>query len=343
MLAFGIGQLAAGPVSDRVGRMPVLMAGIVAFGLASMAALLAADIETLLALRVAQGAGAACAVVAGRALVRDHFEAAAAAPLLAHVFALTALVSVVAPVLGGYLEQAVGYRGSFAVMAAFALAVLVLLASGPRAPARTPATLHPRALLRGMVTIVRDDAFRLYTALGCASFGGLFAFLAASPRVMIDGFGMAPEHYGYVYSVAVIGLLAGNLLCRRGLARHGLVGMVRRAAFLSLVAGVLVLVAVALQPRSMLAVTAPFCLYMLAHGMLMPCVYAGVAARVPDRAGMANAMLGALQMALAFGVGQWLEASYDGTAWPIAWAIAVAAVVVFALGTWLVPARRAAL
>jgi DHA1 family bicyclomycin/chloramphenicol resistance-like MFS transporter len=119
--------------------------------------------------------------------------------------------------------------------------------------------------------------------------------------------------------------------------------MVRRAAFLSLVAGVLVLVAVALQPRSMLAVTAPFCLYMLAHGMLMPCVYAGVAARVPDRAGMANAMLGALQMALAFGVGQWLEASYDGTAWPIAWAIAVAAVVVFALGTWLVPARRAAL
>ena len=340
MLTFGIVQLVAGPVSDRVGRMPVLVFGIVTFALASVAAMVAADIDTLLLLRVAQGAGAACGVVAGRALVRDHFDAAAAAPLLAHVFALTALVSVVAPVLGGYLERAVGYRGSFAVMAAFALAVLVLLAFGPRAPPRTPATLHPRALLHGAVVIARDDTFRLFTWLGCASFAGLFAFLAASPRVMIDGFGLAPDRYGYVYAVAVIGLVAGNLICRHGLARHHLVGMVRRAAALSLLSGLLVLVAGALQPRSVLAITAPFCLYMVAHGMLMPCVYAGVAARVPDRAGMANAMLGALQMVLAFVVGQLLGAFYDGTAWPIAVAIAIAGVVVFALGAWLVPARR---
>lgn len=342
MLTFGVVQLVAGPVSDRVGRLPVLMFGIVTFAAASVGAIVVADIDTLLLLRVAQGAGAACGVVAGRALVRDHFDAAAAAPLLAHVFALTALVSVVAPVLGGYLEHAVGYRGSFAVMTVFAIAVLVLLLCGPRAPARPPATLHPRALLRGAWAIARDDAFRLYTALGCASFGGLFAFLAASPRVMIDGLGMAPERYGYVYAVAVIGLLAGNLICRWGLARHGVSGMVRRAAMLSLVSGVLVLAGVAWQPRSVLAVTLPFCIYMMAHGLLMPCVYAGVAARVPDRAGMANAMLGALQMALAFGIGQMLEVRYDGTAWPIGVAIAMAAVVVFALGVRRVPARRTA-
>jgi len=343
MLAFGIMQLVAGPVSDRVGRMPVLRFGIVMFALASVAAIVAVDIGTLLLLRVAQGVGAACCVVAGRALVRDHFDAAAAAPLLAHVFALTALVSVVAPVLGGYLEQAVGYRGSFGVMAAFAIAVLVLLAWGPPAPLQPRATLHPRALLRGVAAVLRDDAFRTFTALGCASFAGLFAFLAASPRVMIDGFGVAPERYGYVYAVAVVGLVAGNLACRAGLPRLGLVGMVRRAAMLSLVSGLVLLAAVALQPRSVLAITVPFCAYMVAHGMLMPCVYAGVAARVPDRAGMANAMLGALQMALAFAVGQWLERVYDGTAWPIALAIAGAGAVVFALGAWLVPARRAML
>ncbi len=343
MLTFGIMQLAAGPVSDRVGRMPVLVVGILTYALASMAATVATDIDALLLLRVAQGAGAACGIVAGRALVRDHFDADAAAPLLASVFALTALVSVVAPVLGGYLEQAVGYRGSFAVMAAFAIGVLVLLAAGPVAPPRRPAPLHPRALVRGALTIVRDDTFRMYTALGCASFGGLFAFLAATPRVMIDGLGVAPARYGYVYSAAVVGLLAGNLLCRRGLKRRDVLGMTRCAAALSLASGVLVLAAVAAAPRSVLAVTAPFCIYMVAHGMLMPCVYAGVAARVPDRAGMANAMLGALQMALAFGVGQLLEANFDGTAWPIAVAIATAAVVVFALGNWLVPARRAPL
>lgn len=343
MLAFGIMQLVAGPVSDRVGRMPVLLAGILAFAVASVAALVAADIGTLLLLRIAQGAGAACVVVAGRALVRDHFDAAAAAPLLAHVFALTALVSVVAPVLGGYLEHAVGYRGSFGVMAAFAIAVLVLLAWGPPAPSQPRATLHPGALLRGLAAILRDDAFRAFTALGCASFAGLFAFLAASPRVMIDGFGLAPERFGYVYGVAVIGLVAGNLACRAGLPRHGLVGMVRRAAMLSLVAGLVLLAAVAAQPRSVVAITAPFCAYMVAHGMLMPCVYAGVAARVPDRAGMANAMLGALQMALAFAVGQLLERFYDGTAWPIALVIAIAGALVFALGAWLVPARRAML
>lgn len=343
MLAFGLAQLVAGPVSDRLGRMPVLRFGIVTYALASGVAIIATDIGTLLVLRVAQGAGAACGVVAGRALVRDRFDVATAAPLLAHVFALTAVVSVIAPVLGGYLEAATGYRGSFAVMAVFGVAVLVLLRYGPAAPLRTAATLPPQALLDGARVVGRDSAFRAFTALGCASFAGLFAFLAASPRVMIDGFGMAPDRYGYVYAVAVIGLFVGNLFCRYGLARRGLVGMVRMAAMLSLFSGMLLLIAVAMLPRSVPAVTAPFCLYMVAHGVLMPCVYAGVAARLPDRAGMAIAMLGALQMALAFVVGQVLGIVYDGTAWPIAVAVAVAAVAVFAVGTTSVPAQRSAL
>lgn len=343
MLAFGFAQLVAGPVSDRVGRMPVLRFGIVTYALASGVAIVATDIGTLLVLRVAQGAGAACGVVAGRALIRDRFETVTAAPLLAHIFALTAVVSVIAPVLGGYLEAATGHRGSFAVMTVFGLAVLVLLWFGPAVPPRTAATLHPKALLEGARLVWRDRAFRAFTALGCASFAGLFAFLAASPRVMIDGFGMAPDRYGYVYAVAVIGLILGNLICRHGLTHRGLVGMVRIAAVLSLCSGMLLLAAVAILPRSVLAVTAPFCLYMVAHGVLMPCVYAGVAARVPDRAGMAVAMLGALQMVLAFVVGQVLGTVYDGTAWPIALAVAGAAVAVFALGTNSVAAQRSAL
>ena len=168
---------------------------------------------------MAQAAAAACCIVAGRALVRDRFEPVAGAPLLATVTAWTASLSVVGPILGGYLEASAGYRGSFALMTLFAAGLLAVHLRRGTESLRHPAPIAPGALARGVGQTLRNGCFWAFTLAACASFAGLFAFMAASPRLFIAGYGMAPAHYGYVYGIAVLGLLVGNVACRRLLPR----------------------------------------------------------------------------------------------------------------------------
>jgi MFS transporter, DHA1 family, multidrug resistance protein len=189
----------------------------------------------------------------------------------------------------------------------------------------------------------RDGCFWAFTLAGCASFAGLFAFMSGSPRLFITGYGMAPEHYGYVYGFAVLGLLVGNLVCRRGLGRFGIVGIARRAALLALASALVLAGADRWFGPSVASLLLPFFFYMMAHGMLMPCIYAGVAAGLPERAGLAIALLGALQMALAAGVGQAVDRAFDATAGPLTVAVGAASVAVFAVVYALVTRQRAAL
>lgn len=343
MAAFGVAQLVAGPLSDRIGRRPVLTAGVAVFTLASGLALVVTSIETFLALRVAQAGAAACCIVAGRALVRDRYAPVAGAPVLATVTAWTATLSVAGPILGGYLEAAAGYRGSFLAMTLFAAALFAFHWRHGTESLRHPAPIAPGALARGLWETVRNGCFWAFTLAACASFAGLFAFMAASPRLFIAGQGMPPAHYGYVYGIAVLGLLAGNVACRRLLPRFGIVGIVRAAALLALAGALGFAVAARGASPSVPALLLPFCVYMMAHGMLMPCIYAGVAAGLPARAGLAIAVLGALQMALAAWVGQAVDRAYDATAWPLALAILGAAIVTFVVANVLIVRHRALL
>lgn len=340
MAAFGVAQLVAGPLSDRFGRRPVLTAGVAVFALTSGLALVVTSIDAFLGLRVAQAAAAACCIVAGRALVRDRYAPVAGAPLLATVTAWTATLSVAGPILGGYLEATAGYRGSFLVMTLFAAAVFAFHWRHCTESLRHPAPIAPAALARGLRETLRNGCFWAFTLLACASFAGLFAFMAASPRLFIAGYGMAPAHYGYIYGVAVLGLLAGNVACRRLLPRFGIVGVVRGAALLALAGALCFALAARGTAPGVVLLLLPFCAYMMAHGMLMPCIYAGVAAGLPARAGLAIAVLGALQMALAAWVGQAVDRAYDATAWPLALAILGAAVVTFVVANVLLVRHR---
>jgi DHA1 family bicyclomycin/chloramphenicol resistance-like MFS transporter len=168
MAAFGVAQLVAGPLSDRFGRRPVLTAGVAVFALASALALVVTSIDAFIALRVAQAAVAACCIVAGRALVRDRFEPVAGAPLLAAVTAWTASLSVVGPILGGYLEAWAGYRGSFVVMTVFAVVLLAVHLRRGTESLRHPPPIAPGALARGVGQTLRDGCFWAFTLAACA-------------------------------------------------------------------------------------------------------------------------------------------------------------------------------
>ena len=142
ILAFGLAQMVWGPVADRVGRRPVLLAGLALYTAASLGCMLAGSIEALVLWRMLQGAAMAAAVVCARAIVRDLYEPAAGAQLMALALSGLGVIALCGPLAGGVLAQAFGWRGPLALVAAVGAFSLACVAIGLP---ETLATRNPAA------------------------------------------------------------------------------------------------------------------------------------------------------------------------------------------------------
>ena len=318
-IGFGLAQLLAGPLADRFGRLPVMLAGIATYLAASVACALAASIEMLVVSRFVQAVGACSGLVCARAMVRDLFAPQEGARMLAKVGAAMAFVPLLCPILGGQLDYAFGWRASFAAMALIAASLLAaaMLRLRETIPARNPDAMKLAPMLANYREILRSRAFLAYALSAAASYGGLFAFISGSSFVFIRVLGLDTRTYSLCYSLAVSGFLAGSLSCRRLLPRLGVQRTLYRAASLSL-AGGLGMAALALAGvHHVLALLVPAFAYMMAHGIAQPCVQAGSVAPFPHKAGAASALMGSIMMAFASLVGWWMGASFDGSVYPL--------------------------
>ncbi len=198
LFGFAAGMLIYGPLADRLGRKPVLLSGLILFVLASIGCTFSPTIDVLIAGRFVQALGAAGPVVLARAIVRDLYRGPEAGRMLSHMGAIMGLVPAIAPVLGGVLHEAFGWRIIFAIIAALGLALLVLGAFS------LPETLKnanrrassPRQILRDYRHLLQNRGFRFYVAFACLSFAGLFAFISGSSFVLQDNYGLSPQIYG---------------------------------------------------------------------------------------------------------------------------------------------------
>jgi DHA1 family bicyclomycin/chloramphenicol resistance-like MFS transporter len=345
VIAFGVLQLFAGPLSDRLGRLPVTVAGIAVYVVASIACALAPSIELLIAARLLQALGCCTVVVVARAIVRDVFDPLAGAKVMAQASTLLAIGPLFGPILGSFLEVRFGFRATFVVLALFAGALLVAtLASLTETNPRPDATAtRPRALLENYARVLRSPEFLSYTLVGAASYAGLFAFISGSSFVLIRVLGVPTAYFGFGFAFCVIGYLIGTIVCRRLLARRGIVRTLKVSACLSAAGGMAMALLAVAGVQHWAAVLLPQFVYMLAHGVNFPCAQAGAVAPFPRQAGAAAGLLGFLTMALAALVGGWIGASYNGTVFPLASTIAVSGLVVFAtVWGWVVRLRRPA-
>lgn len=332
VLAFGCTQLVLGPVTDRYGRYPVLVGGLAVYAAASAAAALAVSIEMLIGARVAQAIGCCGVVVAARAIVRDLYPPAQGARVLAQAATVLAVGPLVGPLLGSALEVRFGFRAIFVVLVAITAALLVatLRKLGETHRLRGSATLHPRQIATDYATVLRSRQFRAYTLVSAASYAALFAFISGSSFVLIGVLGVPTAWYGACFAFVVAGYLAGTLLCRRLLARHGVAGAIRRGATLSLVSGAALIGLMGAGVHHWIAVLLPTAGIFTAHGINLPCGQAGSAAPFPQLAGAAAGMYGFLLMAIAAPLGVLIGATHNGTVYPMAIAIACCAAVTFA-------------
>jgi MFS transporter, DHA1 family, multidrug resistance protein len=324
LLAFGLAQLVWGPVADRVGRRPVLLTGLALYLVASIGSVLAGGIETLVAWRALQGAALAAAVVCARALVRDLYEPHEGARVMALGLSGLAVIAISGPVAGGLVTAAMGWRAALGIVAIFGALTLAYIAWRLPETLATPnpQATHPGPLWRTWRAIATHPIFVAWTALTACSYGGLFVILAGSSFTYIGVLGLSPAAYGLAMASGAALYLLGTLLCRRWIARYGVVGTVVRGAGFTAAAGVSILAAGLLQWHSVWALLLPQWLYLFGHGLLHPCGQAGAVGPFPLAAGAASALSGCVLAAVAFLIGLGLGAGLDGSLRPYAVAVA---------------------
>lgn len=305
LFGFAAGQIFWGPLSDRLGRKPILLAGLGLFALATLACAFAPSIEALTLARALQALGASGPIVLGRAMVRDLYEGARAGRELARMGMIMGLVPAVAPVIGGMLQTAFGWRSTFVASLAFglALAAVIITVMPETLRARSPQPLSPAAIFKGFGVLLRNRAFRVYVALTALAYAGLFAFISGSSFVLIGIYGLTPVEYGLSFGFGVLGFILGTIIAQRLVGRRGMDGVIAIGVACLAGGGLAMLVGVLTGFGGAAGVVLPMALYVCGVGLTMPQAQASAMMPFPDRAGAASSFNGLCQMLLSACVG----------------------------------------
>jgi len=303
------GQLLYGPLADRFGRRYPLLAGSLIYLAAGLLCALAPSIEWLLAGRLLQGFGAAAGPVIARAIVRDVYAGRRAAQVMSFVILVMTLAPLIAPVVGGWLTTALGWRANFWALVAFAVICLVMLLMA--LPETHPAERRPRTALRhlfaGYLPILRDRAALAYLGAGGMAFAALFAYVAGSPFVYTRVFGVAESNFGYFFALNVVGLLIGNLVNSRLVMHFGQQIMLTAGVLVMATASVSMLVMALAGITEQWLITPALFVALGTVGIIAANTVSGLLDRHPRHAGAASALFGVAQFGLgalsAVGVG----------------------------------------
>lgn len=341
LVSLACAQLLLGPLSDRFGRRPVVLAGLSLNVLASLAAFAATSIEALIAARALQAMGASAGIVMGRAIIRDLYERDRAASMIGLVTAAMVIAPMVSPLIGGVLDTTFGWEAIFLFVALMALAVLIwtvpaLPETRPAAVAATPGKLWQE--WRALLGSAKFHGYILAGALGSMAF---FTFLGGGPHVVVTMMGRTSAEYGLWFAVAPLGYMIGNFAASRLTLRWGVDVMIMAGAAVEFIGAGLTLALIATVPEAgPVTIFVPQIIINIGNGLLLPNAIAGAVSVRPQAAGSAAGLAGFAQMALGAAAAQTVTLALAGatTALPMGWMM-VAEVVATGVVFWVL-ARR---
>lgn len=323
-LGVGVMQLVYGPLSDRWGRRPVLMAALALYVAATAGIVLATSIEMLIGLRLLQAAGACAGTVLGRAIVRDLFDRDRGGRVLGYTMTAMTLIPGVGPIVGGELLAAFGWRAVFGLILATGIVIAVAawrllpetLAENRRRTDRAGAILgHFGAMLRHRTWIG-------FTFAVCGSFVGLFGYIAGAGYAYIDALGVPETGVGWLILLAVAGYMAGGFVGSRLQKRFGLERIALAGLLVNAAGGTAMIACLVAGWSAVWAVAVPACFVFAGCGATLPQATAGAMAPFSHVAGAAASLVGALQMLTGAATAALIGWAYDGGHGPMVVAMA---------------------
>jgi DHA1 family bicyclomycin/chloramphenicol resistance-like MFS transporter len=323
LLGLAIGQLAWGPISDRYGRKPVLLAGLSLFLVSSACGAAADSVQSVVLLRFAQGVGISSGPVIARSIVRDLYAREQAAHLLARMMAVFGIIPVAAPLVGGQAIALSGWPAVFWVFSAIALALLAAVGFGLRetAPAERP-SIAPARIAASYAALFRDTRFRAALATMLFAQMGIIAFVSSSALAMVQALHLTPTAFSLLFAAIMVGQITGGYTGSRLVPRLGIERMVRIGAALAAAAGSVLAALAFAGVAHWSAIVLPMLVYIFGCAFVIPNATAAALSPFPQMAGSASSLLGTLPFGLGALVSALLAAAFDGTARPMAFAIA---------------------
>src|SRR6516165_5930844 len=324
LLAFAASMLVLGPLSDRYGRRRTILYGLALSAISSVACALSPSIDFLIAARVVQGIGACAGLVVGRAVTREVWGGKAAAQVIAGRAIAATLMQAFAPVLGGFLQGWFGWRVNFAVVGGLAcIAMMLVIRVVPEGRGATSPSMRAGGILASYRTLIGTRRFLSYAFTAAGSHAGFHIFAAGAPAVLIVGFGIRPEDYGFYASLPPMGFLAGSFLSNRLTRRLGVDGLIAIGCSVLIPAASIMVTLALLGVASPYAVIGPMILICCGSGLITPNATAGSLVVNAGMVGTASGLGSFMQMTGAAGATALLSLGPSGSPLMLAGVIAL--------------------
>ena len=334
LIGFAVGQVIYGPLSDRHGRRPVLLAALAAYVTSTLICALTQSIDPLIGARFLQGIGGSGTIVLARAMVRDAYSGARAGRELSLMGSISAFAPIVAPMIGGVLQTAFGWRANFVVMGG--AAVIAMLVAGRLLPETLRQRAHEPFSLSRIVgsygSVLRHRGFVANLGILTISYAGLFAWISGAAFVLQGIYGLSVLAFGFTFAIAAAGYMTGATLAARLVLRLGLDRTMGLGVTALAAGGLGAAAVVAAHVANGVWLVVAMAIYLAGLGLAMPQAMASALTPFPDRAGTAAALMGVVQQTAAAIVAAVVGSYLGRSAWPVAGVVATMGCLTFL--TW---------
>ncbi|MFI8579388.1 multidrug effflux MFS transporter [Ectopseudomonas khazarica] len=334
-VGIAIGQLFHGPLADRFGRRVPLLVGVALFAVGSLACAIAPSLEWLIAARFVQALGGCAGMVITRAVVRDLCDPLVSAKVFSQLVLVMGLAPILAPLGGGLLLNTLGWPWIFHSLAIFA--TLCLLAVLRWLPETRPQELPPAPLSGAFGqyrALLGNASFMGYSLAGGVAMAGMFAYIAGSPFVFIELYGVPAEHYGWLFGSNAAGFVIMAQVNARLVRAGGPAVWLRRVVLVYLSSGLCLLALAWWRPEQLWPLLVPLFICVASLGCLLPNATACAMAGQGRHAGSASGLLGSMQFTVAASASALVAFLHDGSAVPMALVIALCGGAASAFAWW---------
>ena len=298
LMAFAVSTLIWGAITDWIGRKPVILMALGSYFLASIGCALATSYEQFLFFRILQGLGIGGSLISGRAMVRDLLDTKEAQKVMAQAMMLFAISPAIAPIIGGWLHEALGWRSIFWFLSFYAVSVFLfaLFSTQESLPKNKRNSIHINQVSRVYLSTLSNPHYlRLVFILACA-FSSFFLYVAGAPTLLFDILGRAPTDFYILFIPVVSGIFIGAIISNK-LINHfsgrQMINIFLTAMFI--VAILNMIIAHTVEP-SMFSTLIPLVLYSISLATIMPVLTIRIIDCFPNNRGAASAMQSFIHM-----------------------------------------------